>query len=260
MRVNPISTEEYFLHIYNQNSIDKNPPEKTPKESSDNDLPGKGITELEDTFERVNEPVKDTQESEEGKYQEEDKVSEKESKKANGDRELTEEEKREVEELKKTDQKVRRHEQAHIAAGGQYVRGGARYEYDTGPDKKRYAVGGEVTIDTSEEQTPEATIVKAQVVRRAALAPSDPSPQDRQVASEASRVESEARAELAQERREEGTEKVEQKDSRQIEEQPGLEKNDIPQASTSTMDDAVKTYKKHKELGESGGGFFNRVG
>jgi hypothetical protein len=112
--------------------------------------------------------------------------------------ELTEEEQREVQQLKQRDTEVRRHEQAHLAAGGQYVRGGANFSYTTGPDGRRYASGGEVSIDVSGEGTPEATIRKMQIVRRAALAPAQPSPQDRQVAAQASQQEAAARQELAQ--------------------------------------------------------------
>ena len=121
-----------------------------------------------------------------------------------GQEELTEEEQREVEQLKNRDREVRAHEQAHMAAAGPYARGGPRYDYESGPDKKRYAVGGEVSIDTSPVSgDPEATIRKAQVVRRAAQAPAEPSPQDRRVAAEAGRMEAKARQELSQERMEE---------------------------------------------------------
>lgn len=112
--------------------------------------------------------------------------------------ELTEEEQRALQELKRRDIEVRRHEQAHLAAGGQYVRGGANFSYTTGPDGRRYATGGEVSIDVSAERTPKATIRKMQIVRRAALAPAQPSPQDRQVAAQASQKEAEARRALAQ--------------------------------------------------------------
>ncbi len=111
--------------------------------------------------------------------------------------ELSEADKQEVRQLQQRDQEVRRHEQAHIAAGGQYVKGGAAFNYTRGPDGQMYATGGEVSIDVSPERTPEATIRKAQIVRKAALAPADPSPQDRRVASEATRMESQARQELA---------------------------------------------------------------
>jgi hypothetical protein len=103
----------------------------------------------------------------------------------------------EVANLKKRDTEVRAHEQAHISAGGQYVRGGASYEYTTGPDGRKYAVSGEVSIDTSPvPDDPQRTIQKMLVVRRAALAPSEPSPQDRQIASVADRVISQSRIEL----------------------------------------------------------------
>jgi hypothetical protein len=118
--------------------------------------------------------------------------------------ELTPDERGVVNDLKARDREVRAHEQAHISAGGAYIRGGASYQYQRGPDNKSYAVGGEVGIDTAPERDdPGATIVKMQTVRAAALAPSDPSAQDRAVAASAARDESVARAELAQERRNE---------------------------------------------------------
>lgn len=116
---------------------------------------------------------------------------------------LSEDEQREVQELKARDREVRAHEQAHLAAAGSYAIGGPTYEYDRGPDNRQYAIGGEVQIDTSPEKDPEATIRKAQVVRRAAQAPAEPSSQDRSVASAAARMESQARQELAKQRQEE---------------------------------------------------------
>lgn len=93
---------------------------------------------------------------------------------------------REIERLKQRDREVRAHEQAHIAAGGQYVRGGPHYEYERGPDGKLYAVGGEVPLDiTPVKNNPEATIEKMQVIKRAAMAPAEPSAQDRQIAARA---------------------------------------------------------------------------
>ena len=114
--------------------------------------------------------------------------------------ELTEAERKEVEELKQRDREVRTHEQAHAMAAGQYAKGGPSYSYATGPDGKRYAVSGEVSIDVSAiPDDPEATIRKMQQVRRAALAPAEPSGQDRSVATEASAKEAQARRELMQE-------------------------------------------------------------
>ncbi len=96
-----------------------------------------------------------------------------------------------------SNREAKTHEQAHIAAGGSYVKGGASYDYQTGPDGKQYAVGGSVNIDTSPvADDPEATIAKAQVVIKAALAPAEPSSQDQKVASEARQMMNDARKEL----------------------------------------------------------------
>lgn len=124
---------------------------------------------------------------------------------------LSPEEQRQVNDLKKRDAEVKAHEQAHIAAGGAYVRGGASYEYEQGPDHQSYAVGGEVSIDTSAENTPEATIRKMQVVKRAALAPQKPSGQDRSVAAQAAQAEARARIELRQEKSQDAAAKKEKK-------------------------------------------------
>jgi hypothetical protein len=117
--------------------------------------------------------------------------------KGNGDQ-LSDQQKAEVARLKARDTQVKQHEQAHVAAGGGVVRGGPTYEYQTGPDGKQYAVGGEVSIDTSPVKgNPQATIAKMETVKRAALAPADPSAQDRSVASQAAQEESVAQQELA---------------------------------------------------------------
>ena len=114
--------------------------------------------------------------------------------------ELTAEQQQVVRELKARDAEVRRHEQAHVAAAGDLVLSGPTYTYTTGPDGQRYATGGEVQIDTSPESTPEETIQKAERIVRAALAPAEPSGQDRRVAAQARSMAASARVELAQER------------------------------------------------------------
>lgn len=111
---------------------------------------------------------------------------------------LSEAELKLVQELQQRDLKVRIHEQAHMATAGGYALGGPTYTYQTGPDGRSYAVGGHVKLDTSTESTPEATIQKAQTIRRAALAPSDPSSTDRAVAAAATKMEQTARKELAE--------------------------------------------------------------
>ena len=110
-----------------------------------------------------------------------------------------------VERLRARDQAVRQHEQAHLAAAGGYARGGAHYSYTTGPDGKRYATGGEVSIDTSPAANPEATIQKMEAVKRAAMAAANPSAQDRAVYAQASRTEMEARAQEQRQSNSSGT-------------------------------------------------------
>jgi hypothetical protein len=102
-----------------------------------------------------------------------------------------------IAELKQRDAEVKIHEQAHASVGGQLA-GSPSYTFQTGPDGKKYAIGGEVQIDVSVvPDDPQATIAKMQQVKAAALAPAQPSGADRQIAAEASRNISEAQAELA---------------------------------------------------------------
>ncbi|MBR9826781.1 MAG: hypothetical protein GYB36_13425 [Alphaproteobacteria bacterium] len=109
---------------------------------------------------------------------------------------LSDEEQKVVNELSARDREVRAHEQAHKAVGGAYT-GAISYTYQQGPDGKNYAVGGEVPIDASEiPGDPEATIEKMRIVKAAALAPAEPSGQDRKVAAQADAKAAAARAEL----------------------------------------------------------------
>lgn len=110
---------------------------------------------------------------------------------------LTAEERRALDELRRRDQEVRAHEAAHHAAAGSLAASGPAYERRTGPDGREYAVGGHVKIDTSPGRTPEETIAKAQRIRQAALAPAHPSGQDLAVAAKAARMEAQARQQLA---------------------------------------------------------------
>lgn len=118
-------------------------------------------------------------------------------------RELSEEQQGEVDKLKQRDQEVRRHEQAHVAAAGRYANGGPSFEFTTGPDGRQYATGGHVSIDVGPANTPEGTLIKAEVIRRAALAPADPSGQDRSVASAANQLERDARKQIQEARQKE---------------------------------------------------------
>ena len=105
----------------------------------------------------------------------------------------------EIADLASRDREVRAHEQAHASVGGSYA-GAPTYTFKRGPDGKSYAVGGEVSIDTSPiPGDPEATLRKMELVQRAALAPAEPSAQDLRVAAEAAAQATQARAELGRE-------------------------------------------------------------
>lgn len=109
-----------------------------------------------------------------------------------------------IRKLEEIDRKVRAHEQAHIAAAAGLSVSSANFQYTQGPDGKKYAVGGEVSIDVSEGRTPEETIDKATRIRAAALAPADPSGQDRAVAAMATQMQAAAQVELGSQRAEAG--------------------------------------------------------
>ena len=114
------------------------------------------------------------------------------------------EQQKEVQKLRQRDMEVRAHEAAHLAVAGQYATGGASFQYVKGPDGQRYAVGGEVKIDTSPvKNDPQATVQKAKQIRSAALAPANPSGADRAIAAQATKMEMEAQIELAQKKSEE---------------------------------------------------------
>ena len=124
--------------------------------------------------------------------------------KANYSSQLNEDELREVQQFAERDREVRAHEQAHLSAAGSRATSGASFTYVDGPDGKRYATGGEVSVDTSPVQgDPEATLRAAELIQRAALAPAEPSVQDRQVAAAASTMAQAASAEISQQRADE---------------------------------------------------------
>ncbi len=161
----------------------------------------------------------------------------------------------EIQKLKQREQEVIAHEQAHKAVGGQYA-GAIQYEYTRGPDSQRYISGGEVSIDTSKEDTPEATIKKMQQIKRAALAPQEPSPQDHQVASDASRKEMQARAELAKERSSgEGDISDKTNPNEQEEEGPGRKNSD-----SEGVSDGVGSHSKLDIYMKTQNGVINGAG
>ncbi|GMV39174.1 MAG: hypothetical protein AMXMBFR64_08900 [Myxococcales bacterium] len=116
-----------------------------------------------------------------------------------GGRGLSDKEKAAVEALKQRDAEIRAHEGAHLAAAGQFAMGGARFTYRLGPDNRLYAVHGEVRIDSSPiPGDPHATLQKSEVVRRAALAPANPSAADKAAAARADRMARAAREQIAE--------------------------------------------------------------
>lgn len=115
-----------------------------------------------------------------------------------GKQQLSPEEQAQVDKLKARDRQVRQHEQAHMAAAAGLVSSSASFTYQRGPDGVNYAVGGEVGISTAAGQTPDETIQRARQIRAAALAPADPSGQDRAVAAQAAQMEQQAQLEKSQ--------------------------------------------------------------
>lgn len=118
----------------------------------------------------------------------------------------------EIQRLSERDREVRNHEQAHQAVAGRYA-GPVNYNFVQGPDGRRYAVSGEVPIDLSPADTPERTIAKMEQVRRAAMAPAEPSPADLQIAAEATQLMLDARAELLRQQRLEAAEQSEAREA-----------------------------------------------
>ena len=141
-----------------------------------------------------------------------------------------------IEQLKSRDIEVRAHEQAHLSAAGQYASGGPTFSYQTGPDSKQYAIGGSVPIDLGKEPTPEATVIKMRTVKRAALAPADPSAADRQIAAQAEAQEMQAIQEEMQ-----ATEATATQGS-------SLQSTDVKKSTSTADQGAEKTPKSQNPL------------
>ncbi len=103
----------------------------------------------------------------------------------------------EIRKLEARNRQVRAHEAAHQSVGGQLA-GAASYTYQRGPNGKLYAIGGEVPIKiVADPNSPQKTIARMQQVIAAALAPADPSSQDRAVAARATQIMLSAQRQLA---------------------------------------------------------------
>jgi len=101
-----------------------------------------------------------------------------------------------VDNLRTRDTAVRAHEAAHQAAAGGLA-GAMHLDYQMGPDGKSYAVAGDVPVQLGGGHTPAERLANANRVMRAALAPADPSAQDRSVAAQASALAIEAQRDLS---------------------------------------------------------------
>lgn len=104
-----------------------------------------------------------------------------------------------IRELSSIEDKVLAHEQAHMNVGGDLA-GSASYSYSVGPDGKRYITGGEVPISMPNSGDKEKMLADLEQVKKAALAPAEPSSQDLSVAAEASAQAIKIRGELASEK------------------------------------------------------------
>lgn len=180
------------LSVYGRNA---NSAPNTTEISADKPLPEDNLAELKQTSENPFEQKIDNL------IQAQEDASNAESSVLNSG--LTSEEEQQVQELKQTDREVRAHEAAHKTVGGPYA-GAVSFETTTGPDGREYAIAGEVQIDASPIlNNPEATIRKMDVVIRAALAPAEPSSQDKAVAAQAQQTRIQARQDAAKLRQEE---------------------------------------------------------
>ena len=111
-------------------------------------------------------------------------------------RSLSAEDKELLQKLQARDAKVRSHETAHIMAAGGQAHGTPTYIYQTGPDGRRYAIGGSVNISMLKTGDAEHDARQARTAYRAAMATGEPSPHDMQAAMRARLREMEAAASL----------------------------------------------------------------
>ena len=163
-----------------------------------------------------------------------DKATEKPREKSGDDTDaagLTEEERAQVKKLAARDREVRAHESAHQAVGGPST-GAASVPFHPGPDARRYAVGGAVPIAARPvPRDPDATLRMRRTARRAALAPAEPSAQDRSIASSAEAgvraAQTAKRAEATEERRESAPSTALQQPSGEVESSESGSENSV---------------------------------
>lgn len=171
-------------------------------------------------------------------------VDDREQRKQQAEKQRREAEQKIVDQLAARDREVRAHEQAHAAVGGQYA-SSPNYTYQRGPDGVSYAIGGEVSIDTSPiPNDPEATLRKAEQIARAANAPAEPSGQDRVVAAQAAKMAQQARVEISRQ----AQEKVQEEKPIQSEEASPVD--DIEARKAAEQEALEKQREEEEEIKE----------
>lgn len=200
-----------------KNSTEFTEPPKTQFENSLQTEQDKNIAEKEQSQQQKDEDQNNTEQK--------DGLNLNDASEKRTDEKLAAEELQQVQSLRNRDREVRAHEQAHASVGGNLA-GPANLDFTTGPDGKRYAVSGDVSIDISRvPNDPAASIRKFEQVQRAALAPANPSSQDLRVAARAAASANEARGELNLEKLQQTNEPEEQKKTN-IKESSSLEEPD----------------------------------
>lgn len=183
-------------------------PVKDKQDDSDVQLPMQKTNDIEDTA-IISDKAKELAEKDkEGNIKgtpntNKDATENKNEPKAKTEEKLSPEQQQEIAQLKARDAEVKAHEQAHIAAAAGLTTSAPSYSYQTGPDGKKYAIGGEVSINTPQGNDPEENIRNAESLKRAALAPADPSSQDRAVAANADKIIAANRDKLMEEKQKE---------------------------------------------------------
>jgi hypothetical protein len=174
----------------------------------------------------------------------------------------TEQERQEIAELAARDREVRTHERAHSSVGGQFA-GAPSYTFKRGPDGVNYAVGGEVSISIpAGGGDPEQTLRALEQVRRAALAPADPSGQDRRVAASASAQMVEARAEIREqqqiERQEQLDAQAQRKEQLELQQQQRDSRLEVSERSNALSERLIGANSEQQRI-EAGSLFDQRV-
>jgi hypothetical protein len=121
----------------------------------------------------------------------------------------TSDELRRVRELERIDRVVRAQENVLRAVAPDVVRGEPTFEFEVGPDGRRYAIEGESHIELPKGGEPEAEAEEAARALRAALAATGGASADTSIALRAAGIEARARAQI---RHEEGAARDEQLD------------------------------------------------